>query len=271
MPSASCRIAARSRARWPGDGARTDGLRRRPHEGHRPRPCPVLLQGILPGRGDDEVGLLAPDRREGVGHLDPVAPRTRGVGDRRLSGPVLVDDPGIAGDQRVPGRRTSGARPARGECVVADVLEEVHPIEQLHGEEPVLAVGDQLIERDEMGMGDAQEGAKLLLEAEDRGGAGPAHHLEGDRAAALAVVRAEDDTHPAAAEPPPGCRSRRALAGPPWASGPRRGPSGGAARPRRPTWRGRRGAAAPSMTRGSGPRPRPARSNEAVERSSVMG
>jgi hypothetical protein len=79
-------------------------------------------------------------------------------------------------------------------------LEEGHSIKQFHGEEPILAIGDQLVECDQIGVCDAQECAKFVLEAQDRSGAGAVHHLEGDQAAALAVVRAEDSAHAAASE-----------------------------------------------------------------------
>ena len=88
------------------------------------------------------------------------------------------------------GRRGLYAGGLRGRrpFLVANMLEEAYALEQLHDEEPILPVGDQLVEGDEIGVGDAQEGAKLVLEAQDRRGAGAVHDLEGDRAAALAVI-----------------------------------------------------------------------------------
>ncbi len=82
----------------------------------------------------------------------------------------------------------------------ADILQKVHPFEQLHGEKPALTVKNQLVKRDKVRVGDAQERAKFTLEAQDCGGTGTVHHFQGDRTAALAIVSAIDSAHAAAAE-----------------------------------------------------------------------
>jgi hypothetical protein len=84
--------------------------------------------------------------------------------------------------------------------IVPDVPEEIDPVEQLHRQHPVLAVADQLVERDEVGMDDVQQSAELMLESEQRDRAGAVHGLERDVALVPAIVRAIDGPHAAAAQ-----------------------------------------------------------------------
>jgi hypothetical protein len=73
-------------------------------------------------------------------------------------------------------------------------------LEQLHREEHVVAGGDELVERDEVGMRDVGEGAELLLEAVEAVGIEPAQRLERHRHLALAIERLVDDTEAAGAD-----------------------------------------------------------------------
>ena len=81
----------------------------------------------------------------------------------------------------------------------ANVCQEVDSVDELHGEEPKLAVGNQVVEGHQIGMGDISQGAELLLEAEQRRGVRPLHGLERDLSVASAVVSLVDDSHAAAA------------------------------------------------------------------------
>ncbi len=58
-----------------------------------------------------------------------------------------------------------------------DVSEEVHAGDKLHGEEPVLSIGDELVEGDQVGMTDFGEGAELAFEAKESVGAGAVQRL----------------------------------------------------------------------------------------------
>ncbi len=73
------------------------------------------------------------------------------------------------------------------------------PVDELHGEEPKLAVGNQVVEGHQIGVGNIGQGAELLLEAEQRRGVRPLHRLERDSSVASAVVSLVDDSHAAAA------------------------------------------------------------------------
>ena len=95
-----------------------------------------------------------------------------------------VDRPGV-------GRAVGDARAG------ADVGEEVGPVDQLHREEPAVAVGDQLPEADEVGVDHVGQDAELLLEPVEGRGVEVADRLQGDRLVALAVIRLVDDPHAA--------------------------------------------------------------------------
>src|SRR2546430_12561695 len=73
-------------------------------------------------------------------------------------------------------------------------------LDELHGEAPLLACREKLIERDEVGMRQIGEGAELLLEAIEVGGGVVKEGLEGDHRVARLVARQVDDAHAAGAE-----------------------------------------------------------------------
>ena len=70
---------------------------------------------------------------------------------------------------RVSARVPEGLRP--------DMGEEVDTGDQFHGEEPVLSVGHQIVEGDQVGMTDFGEGAEFAFEAKEGVGAGPVQRL----------------------------------------------------------------------------------------------
>ncbi len=84
----------------------------------------------------------------------------------------------------------------------ADIFEEIDAFDELHREEPVVSVRDELVEVDQVRVADVEEGAEFLLEAVERRGAGPLYGLECHLGSALAVVGTVDDPHPAPAEHP---------------------------------------------------------------------
>ena len=88
-------------------------------------------------------------------------------------------------------------------AVGADIVQEVGPLDELHGEEPPVPVREELPEADEIGMDHLLEGAELLLESVEGGGVEVLDGLEGDDQVALAVEGLVDDPHAAGPEPPP--------------------------------------------------------------------
>ena len=82
----------------------------------------------------------------------------------------------------------------------ANVCQEVDAFDQLHGEEPTLAVGNQVVEGHQVGVGNVGQGAKFLLEAKQRHGVRPLDGLERDSLVAFAVIGLVDDSHAAAAQ-----------------------------------------------------------------------
>src|SRR6266702_1497871 len=98
---------------------------------------------------------------------------------------------------------------------LAQVLEESDPVYQLHGVEPVVVPGHQLVERDKIRVHHVGEGAEFLLQTVDGGGVRPQQRLQCDNFVALAVLGGVHDTHPAGAEPPEQSEPR----GPPELSG----------------------------------------------------
>ena len=135
-------------------------------------------------------------RVERVGQLDErvaqaalvVAAGARGRrGDGAVAGAVQVGDG--AGARRVG----AAVRPP-------DERQEVDALHQLHGEEPVVLILDQLAEGDEVGVGDVLERAELVLEGEQLLRAHGAQGLERDPRVALAIDRLVDHAHAAGAE-----------------------------------------------------------------------
>ncbi len=60
-----------------------------------------------------------------------------------------------------------GMRRQLAEPAARDVGDEVRPVDQLHGDEPWLLIGDELVQRDEIGMREVRERAKLALQPEE--------------------------------------------------------------------------------------------------------
>jgi hypothetical protein len=82
----------------------------------------------------------------------------------------------------------------------ADEIHERDAAHQLHREEAIRIVHDELVQRDEIRMGDVRQAAKLALEPEDVLGARPQHRLQRDDLVAPAILHFVDDTHAAGAE-----------------------------------------------------------------------
>ncbi len=81
-----------------------------------------------------------------------------------------------------------------------DVIQEVDALDQLHREEPLVLLREELVERDEVPVGDVRERSKLVLEPVERVGLGAPQCLHRDHAPALAVVRAIDDPEASGAQ-----------------------------------------------------------------------
>jgi hypothetical protein len=76
----------------------------------------------------------------------------------------------------------------------------VLPLHELHGEEDLVLVGVELVERHQVGVDHVGERAELALEAGHAVRARLLQRLERDRAAALAVDRLVHHAHPARAQ-----------------------------------------------------------------------
>jgi hypothetical protein len=84
--------------------------------------------------------------------------------------------------------------------VRADIVAEAHALDVLHRDEPLVGVGDELVEGDEVVVDDAGGGPELVLEAVEAAGLELAQGLEGDSPAALAIEGGVHHTHAAGAE-----------------------------------------------------------------------
>ena len=80
--------------------------------------------------------------------------------------------------------------------------EEVDPLDQLHRDEPVASVRDQLIQAHQVGMGDVRQCSEFILEAIEFGRAGGPHRLQGHDPIPTAIVGPIDNSHPAMAQFP---------------------------------------------------------------------
>jgi hypothetical protein len=83
----------------------------------------------------------------------------------------------------------------RIERPVPEVGEQVVAVEQLHREEARIAVDDEIVERDQVGMREVGEAAELALELVDLLDVGVRDGLERDTLTALAVLRFIDHSH----------------------------------------------------------------------------
>jgi hypothetical protein len=79
------------------------------------------------------------------------------------------------------------------------VLEKIDAVDELHREEPLLGLREQLVQGHKIGMGDVGERPELLLEPVQRVRLGAPQGLQRDDARALAVVRAIHNPEPAGA------------------------------------------------------------------------
>jgi len=84
-----------------------------------------------------------------------------------------------------------------------DILQEVGPFHELHGEEPTVPVREELPEADEIGMDHLFEGAELLLESVEGRGIEVLDGLECNDQVTLTIERFVDDAHAAGPKPPP--------------------------------------------------------------------
>jgi hypothetical protein len=80
------------------------------------------------------------------------------------------------------------------------VLEDLDPFDELHREEPIVGVGDQLVEAHEVLVDDVGERAKLALEAIKSARIEPGEGLQRDTRLPLAVPRFVDDAARSRAE-----------------------------------------------------------------------
>ena len=128
--------------------------------------------------------------------------------------PQLVEARRLPGDDRRGGgapsfpSRAGQGRGVEGGSVgrlvgAADEGEQAAALDQLHGEEPAIVLAEQLVELDQVGVGEAREGAELLLEAVEIVGDDRAQQLEGDAGVAGGVEHLEDGAEAARAEPAP--------------------------------------------------------------------
>ena len=78
-----------------------------------------------------------------------------------------------------------------------DPLIEAHTGHQVHAEEPLIAVCEELVQPHQIGVSHIGERAKLVLESVDAAAVEPRQRLERDRGATLSIERLVDDPHPA--------------------------------------------------------------------------
>ena len=70
-----------------------------------------------------------------------------------------------------------------------DELEEVLSVDQLHGEKPLVAFGDQLVKLDEVVVGNVGESAEFVLEPVEAGRVAPEDGLQRDDLVSVVVMR----------------------------------------------------------------------------------
>ena len=82
----------------------------------------------------------------------------------------------------------------------AHVFEKADPVDQLHGEEPLVLAGEEFVQTDEVRVREIREGAKLPLQPEERLDVPVAEGLERDDRVSLAVECLVHDAEAAGAE-----------------------------------------------------------------------
>ena len=155
-------------------------------------------------------------------HLGDIRPRI-GRGQIVVPGgdpePVVIDvaayrtlnvpQAGAGRVARGTARRTFGDRPERTRddarrvrvwVDTAEIGHQVHTVDDLHGQEPLVALGDQFVELDDISVRQPGQGSKLALESIHPRSLRPAQLLERHLHAALAIVDRVDHAHPSLAE-----------------------------------------------------------------------
>ena len=79
----------------------------------------------------------------------------------------------------------------------ANVFQKITPVQQLHGKEPQVALGEQLIERNQIGVDNARNTAKFLLEEKQSRGTEVGQSLERNADAAILVLNLIHHAHAA--------------------------------------------------------------------------
>ena len=174
---------------------------------------PEVEQHRPPLGGDEDV------RRLDVAVHAPGAvqrdERPRQLGERRAQ-PLLAiggADPGVTRPPRAVARLRGGAavvaarpRPGRHRgqhprgLRAAHVAAEIDPLDQLHREEPLRPLGDQIAEAHQVGMADVRDRPELALEPEQQVGVDDGQELERHGHRVGLVERLVDDAHPAPTE-----------------------------------------------------------------------
>ena len=108
----------------------------------------------------------------------------------------------------VCGQPREGGVMAPGAAMVGDKITALH---KLHREKPLVRFGQELIERDQVAVGQSAQRAKFLFEPVDIIRTRPAQHLEGDERVELAVERLID--RPKAAGPQAPAHLKAGIAG----------------------------------------------------------
>jgi hypothetical protein len=142
-----------------------------------------------------EVGQRRRGQQDGAGDHDGAGGR---LADRRavVAGEAAAGGPG---EHVELGRVVLGVRAGQGEAVT-QVAGQRDAVDQLHGEEPVAVVLEQLVQADEVRVAEVGEGPELFLEAVQLVGGVLVRALDRDRVAALAVEGGEHGPERAGAE-----------------------------------------------------------------------
>ena len=99
--------------------------------------------------------------------------RARGSGSPKASW-WTIPEPGPSAARRVPGRSVVSGTGAGGSAPDRTKRQEIDPVDELHGEEPVGPSAVSSWSATRLGWDDVGQGPELLLEAEERRGIGRA-------------------------------------------------------------------------------------------------
>ncbi len=128
------------------------------------------------------------------------------LGGGTVFSPAPVDEPALRG--ALVEVRADRAREGRSRRAVADVAHEVHAVEKLHREKPLIVFEEELVERDEVRVDEPLQRPELALEAGKRVAVEAVQRLQRDGGAPVGVVRFVDDPHPPFAEAAPDREAR---------------------------------------------------------------